>query len=251
MQVQDLALTREEVVFDVQSVHGFKVPTQNSARNQLGDGRSSRGGIFDGMQRIPADLQLFFVLLVPLRDTSVEVPAVVIKTWFTSECFDLRTGFFIDVREAHDHVGNLHACVVDVVLNIDFPSRVTQQAHERVPKYSIAQMADVRGLIGIDAGVLDQYFSGGNIGRRLLVGGQRSRHPGAVDADIQIARRRDLHSGDAVDGTDFVSDGFCNLQRRAAQWLGEGKQGYGKIAECDLRRLFDDHRGQRRARITA
>ncbi len=60
------------------------------------------------------------------------------------------------MREADNHVGDLDASVVDVVLDVDAVSGRAQQADERVAQYRVAQMADVRRLVGIDAGVLDQ-----------------------------------------------------------------------------------------------
>ena len=192
-----------------------------------------------------------FVLRVPLRDAGVEIPAVVVEAGLAGQSFDFGAGLFLDVRETDDHVRDLHAGVVDVVLDIDFPARVTQQADKRVAEDGVAQVADVRGLVGIDAGVLDQNLSRGNCGGRLLVGGERSGHPGAINLDIQVARGRDLHFGDAFDGTDLGADGFGNLQRSRAQRLGEGKERDGEIAELHLGRLFDDHFGQSCARITA
>jgi hypothetical protein len=73
------------------------------------------------------------------------------------------------VSEADNYVGYLHARVVDVVLNIDFPARSAQQPHKRVAKNGVAQVTDVRGLVGIDAGVLDQ-----NLAEGTSTGGLRS-----------------------------------------------------------------------------
>ena len=57
--------------------------------------------------------------------------------------------------EADHHVGDLHAGVVDVVLHLDAAAGAAQQAHKRVAQRGVAQVPDVRGLIGIDVGVLD------------------------------------------------------------------------------------------------
>jgi len=105
-------------------------------------------------------------------------------------------------------------------------------------------VADVGGFVGIDAGVLDQNLSGENFGGRLLIGGERGGQPGTIDFDIQISGRRDLHFGDALDEADFGADGFGNLKRSGTQRLGEGKKRDGKISECDLRGLLDDHARQ-------
>jgi hypothetical protein len=73
------------------------------------------------------------------------------------------------MRESHHYVGDLHAGVIDVVLDIDFPAGVTQQTDEGIAEDGVAQVADVGGLVGIDAGVLDQNFPAG-----MSAGGCRS-----------------------------------------------------------------------------
>ncbi len=60
------------------------------------------------------------------------------------------------MQKADDHIGHLHAGVVDVVLHIDLLPGGAQQAHKRVAQDGVAQVPDVRSLVGIDAGVLDQ-----------------------------------------------------------------------------------------------
>ena len=60
------------------------------------------------------------------------------------------------MQESHHHIGHLHAGVVDVVLHVHLLPGGAQQAHERIAQDCVAQVADVRGLVGIDAGVLDE-----------------------------------------------------------------------------------------------
>ena len=199
MQVQDFALARQEVVFDVEPVHGLKMAAQHGDRDQIGDGSRLRRAIFDGVQRLQTHLQILLVLGVPLRNASVEIPAVVVEARLAGQGLDFRARFLLDVSKPDNHVGDLHAGVVDVVLNVDFPARIAQQADERVAENGVAQMSDVRGLVGIDAGVLDQNLAGRNLGGRLLIGGESGGHPGAVDPDVEVAGRRDLHFGDAFD----------------------------------------------------
>ncbi len=71
--------------------------------------------------------------------------------------------------KSNNHVGNLNSGIVDVVLHIDFPPSVVQQAHKRVAENGIAKMPDVRSFIGIDAGVLDQDLPGRHLRLRLFV----------------------------------------------------------------------------------
>ena len=61
----------------------------------------------------------------------------------------------LEVQEAHHDVGDLHAGVVDVVLHPDLAAAAPQHAHEGVAERRVAQVADVGGLVGVDARVLD------------------------------------------------------------------------------------------------
>ena len=63
------------------------------------------------------------------------------------------------MQKPHHHIRHLHAGVVDVVLHIDLLASGAQQAHKCVAKNRIAQVPDVRGLVGIDAGVLHQRMN--------------------------------------------------------------------------------------------
>ena len=113
-----------------------------------------------------ARLQVRLVLFIPVRNAGIQIPAYVIETGrAASERFDLSAGLFLDVQEPNHHVRNLHAGVVDVVLNVHFPARKAQQADKCVAENGVAQVPDVRRLVGIDAGMLDQHFAGGNIAR--------------------------------------------------------------------------------------
>ena len=55
------------------------------------------------------------------------------------------------MQESDNHICNLYASVIDIVLNIDITVRKTQQAHECVAQNCIAQMPDMRRLVRIDA----------------------------------------------------------------------------------------------------
>ena len=63
------------------------------------------------------------------------------------------------MEEADDYIGDLHTGVVDVVLDIDFLSGGAEETDEGVAEDGVAQVADVGGLVGIDAGVLDQCMN--------------------------------------------------------------------------------------------
>ena len=202
----------------------------------------SLDGVFDGVQRFQTRLTILFVGLVPLRNLGIQIPTVVVEARLAGQGFNLGMGFLLQMCEADNHVGDLYSGVVDIVLNVDFVPGVAQQSNESVPENSVAQVSDVRGLIRVDAGVLDQNLAGMRFFGRLLIGGQGCRHPRAVNLYIQITRRCDLKFGDAFEASDIAANGFRDFQRRRAERLGEGKNGDGEVSEFDLRRLLNDHR---------
>ena len=66
--------------------------------------------------------------------------------------------FLFQMHEADNYIRNLHSGVVDVVLHVDVPARLAQQANKSIAEDGITQVPDVRGLVGIDGGVFDQDF---------------------------------------------------------------------------------------------
>ncbi len=65
----------------------------------------------------------------------------------------------LQVHETDHHVRNLHAGVVDVVLDVDGVSGRAQQSDKGVAQDCVAQMADVCRLVRVDAGVLHQNLA--------------------------------------------------------------------------------------------
>src|SRR6266404_3756359 len=103
---------------------------------------------------------MFFVFFVPLRNPRVEVPAVIIErpalSSLLNELLNVVFVFLFKVEKAHHHVGNLDAGVVDVILYIHVAAGRTQQTYKGVAQDRITQVADMRSLVWVDAGVLDQ-----------------------------------------------------------------------------------------------
>ena len=95
------------------------------------------------------------VLLVPLGDAGVEIPAVVVEARRVGERADLVEPLVFQLAEADGDVGHLHAGVVDVVLDLDLAAEETQQPAEGIAERGVAQVPDVRGLVRIDRRVLD------------------------------------------------------------------------------------------------
>jgi len=94
------------------------------------------------------------------------------------------------VQESNHHIGNLRSRVVDVILDVHFPARQAQQPDKRVAQNGVTQMPDMRRLVGIDAGMLDQHFARGNLRHRSPVRRQLRRHFGAVHANVNVAAAR-------------------------------------------------------------
>ena len=147
------------------------------------------------------------------------------------------------VVEAHHHVGYLHAGVVDVVLHLHAMAARAQHAHESVAQGGVAQMADMRGLVGVDVGVLDDDL----LARALRPGGfaaqQTRRVRAAVQADVDVPVAGHFHGRDAGNGADFLDQLRGNFPRRLAKLFGELEgRGHGHFAEVALPRLLDGHR---------
>ena len=148
------------------------------------------------------------------------------------------------MQKADDHVRDLHAGVVDVILHFDALPGAAQQADEGVAQRRIAQVADVRGLVGIDVGVLDDAF-------RRVGGGRRGRRSGLFEASrkerrarqikIHIPTASDLDALDAFDGRKLCGNFLRDLPRRALQALGQLEADRrGCLAHLDARRLLRD-----------
>ncbi len=108
--------------------------------------------------------------------------------------------FAFEVDEADDDVGDLDAGVIDVVLDADLVAGLVvvgaQKTLEGVAEDGVAEMADVRGLVGVDAGVLDEAEAGAtDVG--VPAGGDLEDSGGAVEADVEVTCSRDLDTRDA------------------------------------------------------
>src|ERR1019366_2068463 len=80
VQAKDLAFAREEVVLDVEAVHGLQMTAQYGRRDQFCDPSHVIATVLDGMQSFKSNFKILFVFFVPPRDPRVEVPTVIIKT---------------------------------------------------------------------------------------------------------------------------------------------------------------------------
>ena len=120
-----------------------------------GDRRRLAAAVLDVVQCGGANLQPLFVFVVPLGDAGVEIPAVVVESRRVGDAADVVEALVLELAEPDDHVGHLDACVVDVVLHLDRHAAKPLHAHERVAERRVSQVADVRRLVRVDRGVLD------------------------------------------------------------------------------------------------
>jgi hypothetical protein len=160
--MQDVALARQKVVSNANAIHGREVALDNFHRNELGHVRGLIAILFDFLKRLAPKAMLWVLRLIKGADARVQIPAVVVKLerFVLNQPPDISQGLFFEISESHDHIGNLNARVVDVVLDFDMTAGRFQNADESVPNRGIPQMTDVSRLIRVDVGVLDDNFAG-------------------------------------------------------------------------------------------
>ena len=168
---------------------------------------------------------------------------------------DLVERLVLQLAEADGDVGDLHAGIVDVVLDLDLASEEPQQPAERVAERRVAQVPDVRGLVRVDGRVLDDRLA---LGRRRDVRAERRRgrpvrgQPAhdlrrTIQEEVDVAVRRRLDPGEAFDLAERADDLLRDRARRLAQASRQlERERNGEIAERAARRHFDRDRGERR-----
>jgi hypothetical protein len=135
VQANDLALARQEVVLDVETLHGLQMSSQHGSRDEVGDLRGLIAARLERVQRVEAYLLASRQRLrsrhrrivrpgpcIPLAHPSIEVPAVVVDALAArsqlgqqlTRCSQ-RPAF--KMHQPHHHIRDLHAGVVDVVLH--------------------------------------------------------------------------------------------------------------------------------------
>ena len=128
-----------------------------------------------------------------------------------------------------------------------------QQPDEGIAENGIAQMPDVRRLVGIDAGVFDQNLAA-DVGRAFAIvardfrlrvaAGQRLRSVIALQARVDIAGARHFKPLEAIRQRHFRRNLFGDLARRLAQTLGQlERQRERELAHLHRWRLVDDDIG--------
>ena len=149
-----------------------------------------------------------------------------------------------ELPEPDDHVGDLHARVVDVVLHFDWNTPEPLDAYEGVPKRAISQMADVCGLVRIDRGVLDDRLARDRASLSADAMGERGARPphecDAIQVNIQISVRGGFYPADAFNRSErrrqFLRDRARGLSQTASELERDGSR---EVAELALGRILD------------
>src|SRR5579864_409020 len=160
MQMKNLAFLGKEIVFDVQPLHGLEMVPDDSIGNETANFSGFIAAVLNVVKGLQAQLELLFILLVPLRNPGVKVPAVIIKARILErdEFLNLALPFFLQIQEPDNYIRHLHAGVINVVLDVYVCSRGTQEPNKGVAQNSVAQMSDVGRFVGVDTGMFDQNF---------------------------------------------------------------------------------------------
>ncbi len=105
--------------------------------------------------------------------------------------------FFFEVQEADHDVGNLDAGVVNVVLHVDLVAGGAEQADERVAEDGVAQVADVRGLVGVDARCVRRARGLARTAGGASAWATKRAAGGAVEIGVDVPSAGDFEFGEA------------------------------------------------------
>src|SRR5262245_22009126 len=112
------------------------------------------------MKCLEPNLLIRRILLIPLGDTRVEIPAVIIEGLrsllaFLNEPLNISERAMLEMLESDNYIGYLNACIVDVILHVDVVIGGAQKSDERVTQNCVPQVSYMSGFIGVDARVLN------------------------------------------------------------------------------------------------
>ena len=210
----------------------------------IDDEGADRGGlraaVLEVVQRTRARLEVLALLLVPLGDARVQIPAVIVEPRALGDLADAGEVASFELAKPDDDVGDLHAEVVDVVLDLDWRAAKLQRARQRVAERGVAEMADVRRLVRIDRGVLDDCFFRRRRLRLQLGAYALEKECGTVQIEIQVAIRRGDDARDAGDRAEARRQLLRDRARRFPERTRELKRDRdGEIAERTSRWNLD------------
>jgi hypothetical protein len=106
-------------------------------------------------------------------------------------------------------------------------------------------VSDVRGLVGIDARVLNQHFARRNFFSWFLIGRQRGRHLGPIQPHIDVSSAGNFEFVETRHRPNPGDDLFGNLAGSLAEFAGKFKRNRERVfSELNLGGLLDDDAGQ-------
>ena len=65
MKMEDIALARQEVIFDVETIHGLEMTPEDRDRNHVSDSGTLIIALLDRVQRFLPEPQILFVFGIP------------------------------------------------------------------------------------------------------------------------------------------------------------------------------------------
>src|SRR5260370_10262372 len=151
----------------------------------------------------------------------VDITTQIIEARLLRELLNLSLRLLFQARKPDHHVGHLHASVINVVLYVNVSAGGAQQANESISQNGIAQMANMGGLIGVDAGVLDQDLLPASLLPGFLPGGKPLSKCAARDTNINVARAGNLELFNAWNLVDSGNNFFGDLAWGLAQLFGQ------------------------------
>ena len=191
-----------------------------------------------GVERLTPQRQAVDVLLEPAPHLAVQIPAQVVER--LGERFDLVLAEPAEIGEPDHHVGHLHPGVVDVVLDLDLVAEGPQDARQHVSEDGVAQMPDVRRLVGIDVRVLDDPLARALFGRQQVGLEQLAQDGSAIEEGIEKAGTLNPDLPDALRQLESVGDFGGDQARRLLQLARQGhRHRRREIAEIAPRRDLD------------
>ncbi len=183
---QDGALPGEQVVAHPDAGHRVEMTVDDAPRHVRGQIGHLAAPLLQVLQHRGPQAQRLRLPLVHLGDACIEIPAEEIEA--PADRLRRRHPILQDLAEADDQVRHLDSRVVDVVLHLHLMPEESQASRQRVPQDGVAQVADVRRLVRIDVGVLeDDLAARGDRGLwREDLARQRARRSTPIEEDVQV-----------------------------------------------------------------
>src|SRR5215813_8155911 len=236
MEMEDLALSGQKVIENAETLHGLQMSEQYCCRNYLPDLSRLVSTFFERVERLQSNLLVSRILLVALRNTCIEIPAVIVERLGRSlALLNKSPNIFqrpvFEMLESNYNIGHLNPSIVDVILHIDVIVGRSQKANKRVAQNGVAQMPNMRGFIGIDAGVLHQHLLLRALLRlRTAIAHERFKIAWPVQPGIDVAGPGDFQT--------FKSG---NLAQACNEFLGTFPWGLAQLLskfECNWKSIF-------------